>query len=150
MASQQLCGVNVLAFYSSALYERLSGDENDNLLQNDSSDANVANRVASLKFGFGLANFPFTIPAYWIIDRSRRRGRWLLLLVSLAGIFIALIAISSFVLISDSDTRLGLVSFFTIVVFLFFYGIGAGLFRLFSVLHIAISDFCNSQYIKAT
>ncbi|KAL5002106.1 hypothetical protein BDV10DRAFT_181795 [Aspergillus recurvatus] len=57
---------------------------------------------------------------------SRRRGRRILLLVSLGGIFFTIIAIGSFFFIDDDDVRLGLVSFFTIIIFLFFYGIGAG------------------------
>jgi hypothetical protein len=49
-----------------------------------------------------------------------------LLLVSLAGMFLSLIAISSFYLIRDPDKRTGPVAVFTIVIYLAFYGIGAG------------------------
>ncbi|KAI9376361.1 hypothetical protein BJX61DRAFT_530911 [Aspergillus egyptiacus] len=116
MASQQLCGVNVLAFYSSMVYRDASDDAE-----------NQTTQVAWLNFGFGLANFLFTIPAYWVIDGYYRKGRRLLLLVSLGGMFFTLVAISSFFLLpNDSDARLGLVSSFTIVIYLFFYGIGAG------------------------
>ncbi|KAL2821643.1 hypothetical protein BJX63DRAFT_418018 [Aspergillus granulosus] len=98
MASQQLCGVSYP----------------------------VNPRVAWLNFGFGLANFIFTIPAYFYIDEYRDRGRRILLPRSLGGMFVTLSCISSFFFIDDTDVRLGLVSTFTIVIFLFFYGIGAG------------------------
>ncbi|KAL4872658.1 hypothetical protein BDV12DRAFT_193380 [Aspergillus spectabilis] len=124
MASQQLCGVNVLAFYSSALFGKvgdLEGNNNSTICGSTDPDT-----VAWLNFGFGLANFLFTIPAYRYIDGSHHKGRRLLLLVSLAGIFVTLVAISSFYLIPSEHTRLGLISVFTIVIFLLFYGIGAG------------------------
>ncbi|KAL4904902.1 hypothetical protein BDW74DRAFT_153733 [Aspergillus multicolor] len=129
MASQQLCGVNVLAFYSSHIFGRANDEENDYIMapgRSDDLDRKSPTKVAWMNIGFGLANFIFTIPAYWFIDMSRRRGRRRLLLVSLAGIFFTIIAIGSFFFIPDDDARLGLVSVFTIVVFLFFYGIGAG------------------------
>ncbi|KAH2906971.1 hypothetical protein KXW25_006185 [Aspergillus fumigatus] len=64
-------------------------------------------KVAWLNFGFGLANFLFPIPAYRFIDWRDRR---VLLLISLGGMFFTLLAISGFFL----------------VIFTFFYGIGAG------------------------
>lgn len=73
--------------------------------------------------GFGLANFLFTIPAYKFIDW---RGRRVLLLISLGGMFFTLCATSGFFRIENESTRRGLVAAFAIVVFTFFYGIGAG------------------------
>jgi MFS family permease len=56
-----------------------------------------------------------------------RRGRRILLLVSLGGMFFTLVATSGFFrIIKPDDARKGLVSTFTIVVFTLFYGIGAG------------------------
>lgn len=56
-----------------------------------------------------------------------RRGRRILLLVSLGGMFFTLVATSGFFrIITPDDARKGLVSTFTIVVFTLFYGIGAG------------------------
>ncbi|KAL4796063.1 hypothetical protein BDV19DRAFT_398528 [Aspergillus venezuelensis] len=120
MASQQLCGVNILSFYSSSLYEDATDRGTDE--RRDPRDA----QVAWLNFGFGLANFIFTIPAYWFIDGYYHRGRRLLLLVSLGGIFFTLIAIGSFYFLDDGSPKVGLVATFTIVIYLAFYGIGAG------------------------
>ncbi|BCS19195.1 uncharacterized protein APUU_12023S [Aspergillus puulaauensis] len=116
MASQQLCGINVLSFYSSVLFSQV--EEGEALVNNA--------KVDWLNFGFGLANFLFTIPAHRYIDGYHKKGRRLLLLVSLAGMFFSLIAISSFYLIESPAPRTGLVAVFTIVVYLAFYGIGAG------------------------
>ncbi|KAL4968779.1 major facilitator superfamily domain-containing protein [Aspergillus stella-maris] len=120
MASQQLCGVNILSFYSSSLYE--DATENGTDERRDPRDT----QVAWLNFGFGLANFLFTIPAYWFIDGYYHRGRRLLLLVSLGGIFFTLISIGSFYFLDDGSPKVGLVATFTIVIYLAFYGIGAG------------------------
>ncbi|KAL4887500.1 general substrate transporter [Aspergillus karnatakaensis] len=127
MAAQQLCGVNVLAFYSSALFAKVGEIQQDVSEGRQGESGNTdPNTVAWLNFGFGLANFLFTIPAYRYIDGSHRKGRRLLLLVSLAGMFVTLVAISSFYLIPSRNARLGLISVSTIVFFLLFYGIGAG------------------------
>ncbi|OQE34532.1 hypothetical protein PENCOP_c017G08193 [Penicillium coprophilum] len=115
MASQQLCGINVLAFYSSSL------------LKPDSEyQMTLFTKPVQIKwynFGFGLANFLFTLPAYRFIDS---RGRRPLLLISLIGMFSSLIAVSGFFNIEDHQTRVILVAVFSSVFFVFFYSIGAG------------------------
>ncbi|KAL2844547.1 MFS transporter [Aspergillus pseudoustus] len=134
MAAQQLCGINVLSFYSSTLFGSASSNstgQNSVLDEFPSDAADVVNcktpmndTVAWLNFGFGLANFLFTIPAYKFIDH---RGRRILLLLSLGGMFFTLLATSGFFrILTPDDARKGLVATFTIVVFTFFYGIGAG------------------------
>jgi hypothetical protein len=66
----------------------------------------------------------FTIPAYKFIDS---RGRRILLLISLGGMFFTLLAISGFFRITGDDSaRKGLIATFSIVIFTLFYGIGAG------------------------
>ncbi|KAB8075213.1 hypothetical protein BDV29DRAFT_190429 [Aspergillus leporis] len=119
MASQQLCGINILSFYSTRLFNRATGEESSH----DQSNPLQDKRVTWLNFGFGLANFLFTIPAYRYIDW---RGRRLLLLISLIGMFFSLLAVGFFFRISDDALRLALVSVFAIGIFTFFYGIGAG------------------------
>ncbi|KAJ6064040.1 Major facilitator superfamily domain general substrate transporter [Penicillium canescens] len=110
MASQQLCGINILAFYSSQLL-------NDDALFNSST------AVKWYNFGFGLANVLFTWPAYKLIDS---RGRRPLLLTSFIGMFLSLVTISGFFKIADRDTRVNLIATFSIIFFVFFYSIGAG------------------------
>ncbi|KAF7164621.1 hypothetical protein CNMCM5623_009078 [Aspergillus felis] len=133
MASQQLCGINVLSFYSSALFRYVASNPGDgNSHSRRASDvADIVDcrdpmddTVAWLNFGFGLANFLFTIPAYKFIDW---RGRRVLLLISLGGMFFTLLATSGFFrIIRPQEAQKGLVAGFTVVIFTFFYGIGAG------------------------
>lgn len=59
MIAQQMCGINIIAFYSSSIFEE-AGTTAYNAL------------VAS--FGFGLVNFMFAWPAIWTIDTFGRRS----------------------------------------------------------------------------
>ncbi|GIC92847.1 uncharacterized protein Aud_009322 [Aspergillus udagawae] len=124
MAAQQLCGINVLAFYSSHLSDILTSRKDEKGRQLKCTPPAMNNRVAWLNFGFGLANFLFTIPAYKFIDW---RGRRVLLLISLGGMFFTLLAICGFFRITGSEeAQIGLIIAFTVIVFTLFYGIGAG------------------------
>ncbi|KAL5360152.1 hypothetical protein BJX96DRAFT_184377 [Aspergillus floccosus] len=123
MAAQQLCGINVLSFYSSDIYRSATATDRQGKLL-DCAPGGNNEKVALLNFGFGLANFLFTIPAYKFIDS---RGRRILLLISLGGMFFTLLAISGFFRITGSlSAREGLIATFSIVIFTVFYGIGAG------------------------
>lgn len=52
MIAQQMCGINIIAFYSSSIF----------------SDAGYSDKQALLaSFGFGLVNFVFAFPAVWVI-----------------------------------------------------------------------------------
>ncbi|CAG8356015.1 unnamed protein product, partial [Penicillium nalgiovense] len=115
MASQQLCGINVLAFYSSSILNTDPSDPESLFIK--------PTAVKWYNFAFGLANFLFTFPAYIYIDL---RGRRPLLLVSFIGMFFSLVAVSGFFEIADHDTRLILIAVFTSLFFVFFYSIGAG------------------------
>ncbi|KAL4888297.1 MFS transporter [Aspergillus ambiguus] len=123
MAAQQLCGINVLSFYSSTLFASVKDSSNPQCVNcKDPMD----DRVAWLNLGFGLTNFLFTIPAYIWIDR---KGRRILLLYSLGGMFFTLIMIAGFFRLttqSQDSARIGLVATLIIGVFTLFYGIGAG------------------------
>ncbi|OJJ29783.1 hypothetical protein ASPWEDRAFT_177523 [Aspergillus wentii DTO 134E9] len=117
MAAQQLCGINVIAFYSSTLFSS-SRKQPDHPISQMAND-----QTCWLNFGFGLSIFLFTIPAYKYIDG---RGRRILLLISLVGMLFTLLAVGFFFRITNDDHRNGLVATFLIIVFTFFYGIGAG------------------------
>lgn len=53
MIAQQMCGVNIIAFYSSSIFAQAGYSAKSALLAS---------------FGFGLVNFVFALPAVWTID----------------------------------------------------------------------------------
>ncbi|CAG8008259.1 unnamed protein product [Penicillium nalgiovense] len=116
MASQQPCGINVLALYSSSILNTDPSDPEYLFIKPTAVNGTIS-------VAFGLANFLFTFPAYIYIDL---RGRRPLLLVSFIGMFFSLVAVSGFFEIADHDTRLVLIAVFTSLFFVFFYSIGAG------------------------
>ncbi|PLB37651.1 major facilitator superfamily domain-containing protein [Aspergillus candidus] len=122
MASQQLCGINVLSFYSSKLYDDVHQPTNKGR-EPATIELQRRTRVAWLNFGFGLANFLCTLPAFRLIDRYSRRQ---LLLTSLGAMFFCLVAIGGFYEIDDVNIRLGPIATFTVVLFNVAYGVGAG------------------------
>ncbi|KAL7776058.1 hypothetical protein CFE70_006471 [Pyrenophora teres f. teres 0-1] len=108
MIGQQMCGINIIAFYSSTIFKE-GGATNKEAL------------IAS--FGFGLVNFIFAWPAVWTIDTFGRRG---LLLFTFPNMFwTLLVAGMCYYIPKDSDAHLGLIAFF---VYLFgaFYSPGMG------------------------
>jgi hypothetical protein len=59
MIAQQMCGINIIAFYSSTIFE----------------EAGASSRKALLaSWGFGLVNFVFAWPAIFTIDTYGRRS----------------------------------------------------------------------------
>lgn len=123
--------INVLSFYSSALFESAAGGDDPDETWTKIKWFNFCkpNRTVDKTYGsnyfigFGFANFIFTLPAYRYIDT---RGRRFLLLVSLGGMTLSLPAISAFFYIETPEIRLGLVASFSIAIFTFVYSIGAG------------------------
>ena len=76
MIAQQLCGINILAFYSTTLFR----DSDDFSRSTGESARNPpSSSLAPLwySWGYGVTNFLFAFPAYYLIDRKGRR--WLLL-----------------------------------------------------------------------
>lgn len=64
MVCQQLCGVNVLIFYSTTLFCQTGND----------TDRSTALRPLLLSWGLGLCNIVFAYPAYnWIETKGRRK-----------------------------------------------------------------------------
>lgn len=59
MLAQQLCGINIIAFYSTTVFK-------------DAGFSEFTALVASM--GFGLINFVFAFPAFWTIDTFGRRS----------------------------------------------------------------------------
>ncbi|MCJ1411395.1 hypothetical protein MMC19_005484 [Ptychographa xylographoides] len=108
MIAQQMCGINIMAFYSSTIFV----------------DAGASNLVALLAtWGFGAVNFTFAWPAVWTIDTYGRRALLLFTFPQMAWTLLA--AGFCFYIPSDSTAHIGLIAFF---VFLFaaFYSPGEG------------------------
>jgi len=108
MIAQQMCGINIIAFYSSTIFKQSGAN-------------NVTALLAS--FGFGLVNFAFAWPAVWTIDTFGRRG---LLLFTFPNMCWTLLAAGmSYYITPSSRAHLGMVTFF-IYVYDAFYSPGEG------------------------
>jgi len=108
MIAQQMCGINIIAFYSSTIFEN-SGFS--------------AYQALWASWGFGLINFLFAFPAIWTIDTFGRRA---LLLFTFPNMAWSLLAAGLCALISTKVTaHLALVAMF-IYIFAMFYSPGEG------------------------
>ncbi|KAK2590741.1 hypothetical protein QQS21_011573 [Conoideocrella luteorostrata] len=92
--AQQLCGVNVCAFYSGTLFNRVGSD-----------------RVIAMTYslGFGAINFFFALPAVKSIDTIGRR-RWLIITLPFMAILMLGAAFAGF--IEPIDIRIGITACF--------------------------------------
>ncbi|KMK60853.1 MFS sugar transporter [Aspergillus fumigatus Z5] len=108
MIAQQMCGINIIAFYSSTIFEQAGA-------------TNIQALLAS--FGFGLVNFLFAWPAVWTIDTFGRR--WLLLATFPNMCWTLLAAGFCFWIPASSSAHLGLIALF-IYLFNIFYSPGEG------------------------
>ncbi|KAK2738042.1 hypothetical protein FQN57_007308 [Myotisia sp. PD_48] len=108
MIAQQMCGINIIAFYSSTIFREAGAGDTEALLAS---------------FGFGLVNFVFAFPAVWTIDTYGRRALLIFTFPQMAWTLLA--AGFSFYIPEGSRAHLGAVAFF---VFLFaaFYSPGEG------------------------
>jgi hypothetical protein len=108
MIAQQMCGINIIAFYSSTVFRQAGTDDFNALLAS---------------FGFGLVNFIFAWPAIWTIDTFGRRS---LLLFTFPNMAWTLLAAGLCTLIPGSGgAHLGLVALF-VYLFAAFYSPGEG------------------------
>lgn len=107
MIAQQMCGINIMAFYSSTIFVEGGFGESQALF-------------ASI--GFGALNFVFAIPALFTIDTYGRRT---LLLFTFPNMCWSLLAGGMCFFIPDQTTRTALVALF-VYIFTIFYSIGEG------------------------
>ncbi|EPQ31072.1 uncharacterized protein PFL1_01261 [Pseudozyma flocculosa PF-1] len=109
MLAQQMCGINIVAFYSSSIF--VEGGYS-------------AKQALYASLGFGAVNFVFAFPALFTIDTYGRRN---LLLFTFPQMAWTLLAAGLCFLIrpEDSKTRIGLVAFF-VYLFAAFYSPGEG------------------------
>ncbi|KAI7231277.1 MFS transporter [Hortaea werneckii] len=108
MIAQQMCGINIIAFYSSTVFRQAGASERNAL-------------IAS--FGFGLVNFVFAWPAIWTIDTFGRRTLLLFTFPNMAWTLLA--AGFCFYIPESNPAHLGLIAFF-IYLFAAFYSPGEG------------------------
>ncbi|TGO59311.1 hypothetical protein BOTNAR_0165g00110 [Botryotinia narcissicola] len=108
MIAQQMCGINIIAFYSSTIFRQAGASEKNAL-------------IAS--FGFGLVNFVFAWPAIWTIDTFGRRSLLLFTFPQMA--WSLLVAGLCFLIPEGSKAHLGLIATF-IYIFAAFYSPGEG------------------------
>ena len=108
MIAQQMCGINIMAFYSSTVFKQAGASNFDALLAT---------------WGFGLINFLFAFPAIWTIDTFGRRS---LLLFTFPQMAWTLFAAGLCTMIPGTGgPHLGLVALF-IYLFAAFYSPGEG------------------------
>lgn len=107
MLAQQMCGINIIAFYSSSVFKQAGQDDFQALLAS---------------FGFGLINWVFAFPAFWTIDTFGRRS---LLLFTFPQMTWTLLAAGLCTLIPMGTTRTALVCLF-VYLFAAFYSPGEG------------------------
>lgn len=107
MIAQQMCGINIIAFYSTTIFKESGSSEFQALLSS---------------FGFGLVNWLFAFPAFWTIDTFGRRS---LLLFTFPQMMWTLLTAGLCTLMDMGTARTALVALF---VFLFaaFYSPGEG------------------------
>ncbi|KAJ5155580.1 Major facilitator superfamily domain general substrate transporter [Penicillium capsulatum] len=108
MIAQQMCGINIIAFYSSTVFKNAGANDTQALLAS---------------WGFGLVNFLFAFPAVWTIDTYGRRALLLFTFPQMAWTLLA--AGFCFYVPGTTGAHLGTIALF---VFLFaaFYSPGEG------------------------
>lgn len=108
MIAQQMCGINIIAFYSSTIFVNAGYTAKDALWAS---------------FGFGLVNFLFAFPAVWTIDTFGRRNLLLFTFPNMAWTLLA--AGMCFFIPVENSARTPLIAFF-IFLFAAFYSPGEG------------------------
>ncbi|CAG7994753.1 unnamed protein product [Penicillium salamii] len=108
MIAQQMCGINIVAFYSSTVFSNAGASDTEALFAS---------------WGFGLVNFLFAFPAIWTIDTYGRRSLLLFTFPQMAWTLLG--AAFCFWTPEGTKAHLGSIAFF---VFLFaaFYSPGEG------------------------
>ncbi|SPO23633.1 related to HXT5 - Hexose transporter with moderate affinity for glucose [Ustilago trichophora] len=109
MLAQQMCGINIIAFYSSTVF---------------AESGSTARQALYASLGFGAINFLFAFPALVTIDTFGRRSLLLFTFPQMAWTLLA--AGLCFLIPGETNkARLGLIALF-IYLFAAFYSVGEG------------------------
>ncbi|KAF9458096.1 hypothetical protein BDZ94DRAFT_150646 [Collybia nuda] len=108
MIAQQMCGINIVAFYSSTIFVVAGYSTKQALLAS---------------FGFGLVNWVFAFPAVWTIDTFGRRNLLLFTFPNMAWTLLA--SGFCFYIPEGSPARVPMIAFF-VFIFAAFYSPGEG------------------------
>ncbi|KAJ3572394.1 hypothetical protein NP233_g3117 [Leucocoprinus birnbaumii] len=108
MIAQQMCGINIIAFYSSSIFSAAGYSTRSSLL---------------ISFGYGLVNWLFAFPAVWTIDTFGRRNLLLFTFPNMAWSLLA--AGFSFLMAQDNPARIPCIALF-VFIFAAFYSPGEG------------------------
>ncbi|KAF2153459.1 hypothetical protein K461DRAFT_286153 [Myriangium duriaei CBS 260.36] len=117
MISQQLCGVNVLAFYSSTIISRDVKHSDP-----DAEKYHTWTAALWLSWAIGLTNFLFAWPAYLTIDKWGRRA---LLLLTTPALALSLLGAAFCFKVPNNSSQQVAVAIFMILFFVF-YSSGLG------------------------
>jgi MFS family permease len=108
MIAQQMCGINIIAFYSSTIFVEAGY---------------TAKQALLASWGFGLVNWLFAFPAVWTIDTFGRRNLLLFTFPNMAWTLLA--AGFCFYIPASSAAKVPLIALF-IFLFAAFYSPGEG------------------------
>jgi len=121
MIAQQMCGINIIAFYSSTIFVNAGYSQKQALFAS---------------FGFGLVNWLFAFPAVYTIDTFGRRNLLLFTFPNMAWTLLA--AGLCFQIPDGNSARIPLIAFF---VFLY-----AGEYFIYVLLSYPLPDYFSAFY----
>ncbi|GAB1315576.1 hypothetical protein MFIFM68171_05786 [Madurella fahalii] len=115
---QQLCGINIFAFYATSLFLGVGSDiKYAGTAENERDNRGPWRTAMLFSFGFGITNLLFGIPAVGTIDTFGRR-KWLL--VTIPGMALSLMAAALGLLRENAGERMAVVAVFMFVHTMFY------------------------------